>query len=314
MTDTATNRIIYIAGYGRSGSTLLDIALGEHRSVFGAGEVSALTRHVWAQDEYCACGSKVRSCPLWSRIVGSWRRGRTAAISAFASRQDSLESIISWRRLFGNEDRPDRLVNRALFEEISKAADRPMIVDSSKLPGRGFSLASTSGIELFVVHMVRDPRAVIWSMMKPINRQLEAGVQRDLTPKPLLRTALRWMVVNLSAEILRMRVPRDHSIRVRYEDFVADPRGTLSRILELAGENADQLPDGLVAPLHPAHQVAGSRHRMQKELLIRADHAWRSAMPVAKQRIAAFLCAPLLWRYGYSWRRSAPASLEQVLA
>ncbi len=133
-------------------------------------------------------------------------------------------------------------------------------------------------------------------------------------PKPLLRTAIRWMVVNLAAEVLRKRVPRERSIRVRYEDFVADPRRSLACVLELVGEDADQLPDGVVAPLHPGHQVAGSRHRMQKELSMRADHSWRTAMPPAKQRLAAILCAPLLWRYGYRWRTEAAAPLEQVLA
>ena len=33
-------KIIYVAGYGRSGSTLLDMMLASHPAVFGAGEMS----------------------------------------------------------------------------------------------------------------------------------------------------------------------------------------------------------------------------------------------------------------------------------
>src|SRR3546814_9958562 len=64
-----------VAGYGRSGTTLLDIALGEHPAIMGAGEVTTLARHVWDRGEYCACGARVRDCPQWNAIVTRWTQG-----------------------------------------------------------------------------------------------------------------------------------------------------------------------------------------------------------------------------------------------
>ena len=68
-------RVVYIAGYGRSGTTILDIALGQHSVVMGAGEITALTRHVWQENEYCACGARfvtasfgVQSCNNGSKV------------------------------------------------------------------------------------------------------------------------------------------------------------------------------------------------------------------------------------------------------
>jgi hypothetical protein len=206
------------------------------------------------------------------------------------------------------------LLTRELFEEISRVSERRVIVDSNKIPGRGYVLAGTSGFEFYVVHLVRDPRAVTFSMMKSIKRKVEAGVQKELKPKPLLHTAVRWLMVNLATEVLAARLGRKRSIRVRYEDFVTDPSATIARVLALVGEEAGELPDGVSTPLLPHHQVSGSRHRMQKQLFIETDEAWRSSMSPAKKLLVALLCAPLLWRYGYSWRVARAASLKEVLA
>lgn len=306
MPEAPPIKLIYIAGYGRSGSTLLDIALGQHPNVLGAGEISPLTRHVWENDEYCACSKRVRSCPFWSSVMSEW----APDLPAYLGEQKGSESILGGRRTSG--DFATR--TRTLLGILESCSGKAIVVDSSKLPGRGFALASTPGIELYVVHLVRDPRAVVWSMMKPMKRQVEAGVQKELRPKPLLYTALRWLIVNFATDALTAKLGRDRSIRVRYEDFVAAPSETLRQILHLVGEQSDGLPDGISAPFRPQHQVAGSRHRMQKELSIRIDERWRSDMPSVRQWAVALLCAPLLRRYGYGWRPRETAQLREALA
>lgn len=314
MTQFGPLKLIYIAGYGRSGSTLLDIGLGEHPDVFGAGEIGEFTRRVWAMNEYCACGSRVRSCPLWSKVFSSWTADRENALAEYLPEQTAREKIISWRRLFRIDRERFGLRTRQLLLQISLASGRPITVDSNKVPGRGFVLASTAGVELYVVHLVRDPRAVVFSMMKTIKRQVKAGVQKDLRPKPLLHTALRWVIVNLAAEALVARVGRKRSIRVRYEEFVANPHATLRRVLGLVGKEPEQRLDDQSAPLRPHHQVSGSRHRMQKQLLIRSDETWRWSMSPLRQLTVAAICAPLLWRYGYAWRAHSSTRLQGVRA
>jgi hypothetical protein len=313
MTSAMPLKVIFIAGYGRSGSTLLDIALGQHPAVFGAGEMTGLTRRVWAANEFCACGKRVRSCPFWAQVVASWSENRAEPISKYLIEQSGTESILSWKRLIRARRRRLAFLTRELFEQVSEAAAGSILVDSSKLPGRGFALKAAPGIELYLVHLVRDPRAVIWSKMKRIKRKVEAGVQRELRPRPLLYTALRWIVINIASEMLAARIGRRRTVRVRYEDFVADPKSTLARVLALVGERVENMPDGISARLRPHHQVSGSRHRMQKELLISMDEQWRSSMPTLKQRVVAIVCAPLLWRYGYGWRSGATAALQEAL-
>jgi len=296
-------KLIYVAGYGRSGTTLLDIALGEHPMIMGAGEVTTLARHVWEKGEYCACGARVRECPQWQAIVARWTQGEHRDFLARYRRvQERTEALLAPARLLrlpGWRDHGRQTVK--LLRGMALASGRAVLVDSSKLPGRAFALAAMPGIDLHVVHVVRDGRGVAWSLMKGHRRSVEKGVQRDLRPKPLLYTALRWAMVNIAAELLCRRVGAERSIRVRYEDFVDDPRRTIGRIVALVGE-APHLPATDLAPFTPQHQVAGSRHRMQKALTIRGDDKWKREMPGWKQRLFTLFCAPLLRRYGYALR------------
>ncbi|WP_338240833.1 sulfotransferase family protein [Aurantiacibacter hainanensis] len=297
-------KVIYIAGYGRSGTTLLDIALGQQPGVFGAGEITALARHVWKEREFCACREKADECGFWGRVVNSWLEGRkSGAMDAYGKRLARSEWLFDPRRLLwrfgaGREARAYREETAALFREIAEASGDTVIVDSSKLPGRASALMSVPGIELYVVHVVRDGRGVAWSMMKPYKRAVDAGLQKEVKPKPLWQAAVRWFTVNIGAEIVRLRLPRERSMRVRYEDFVADPGGKVKSILDFAGEEYVQPPYGADL-IKPQHQIAGNRSRMQNEIRLRRDIGWTSQMPRSDQTVFSALAAPLLAKYGY---------------
>ena len=68
--------LILIASAGHSGSTLLDLLIGNHPSVASAGEMNRLTLH--APDRVCACGETVTRCWYWNqvRVDISKRRNR----------------------------------------------------------------------------------------------------------------------------------------------------------------------------------------------------------------------------------------------
>ncbi|MET1756696.1 sulfotransferase [Novosphingobium sp. RD2P27] len=303
--ENAPVKVIYIAGYGRSGTTLLDIALAQAPDVMGAGELTTLARHVWTNREFCACGTAVPECDVWHRIVEGWGPSRTnSSLLEYRRRQLWREALLGPGRFL---DRLRRSASSSfaretlqLFQQVAEVTGKPIIVDSSKLPGRGFVLADIPGIELYVLHVVRDARGVVWSLRKPYKRDLANGVQRDLHPKPLLYAALRWASVNLAAERLCRRVGADRSLRVRYEDFVAAPEETVARVLSLVrGAPVEQPVLPASGALKPSHQMAGSRHRMQSSIRVREDGSWEQAMPTEQQRRVARLCDSLMRRYGY---------------
>ena len=63
--------VLYIAGNGHSGSTLLDIIIGSSPDIFSAGELTFITRDS-IFEEYCSCGCLIKECPVWSKIVRIW--------------------------------------------------------------------------------------------------------------------------------------------------------------------------------------------------------------------------------------------------
>ncbi|MCF8227260.1 MAG: hypothetical protein K9J30_15395 [Bacteroidales bacterium] len=65
------SKIIYIAGFGHSGSTILDMSLGTLPGVIGLGELKTLMddqsrdRHFTS---VCSCGKKATECPVWKGV------------------------------------------------------------------------------------------------------------------------------------------------------------------------------------------------------------------------------------------------------
>ena len=174
MTASQPVRIIYIAGYGHSGTTILDIALGQHTAVVGAGEITELTRHVWQGNEYCACGAPIQACAFWNPALKKWFEGsEDTFLPEYFKLQQKFEGLFGLAKIIcgigHGKDLDLYLLHTArLFETIRAYSNKQIIVDSSKLPGRAMALAFASGIDLRVIHVVRDGRGVRMVSLKKI--------------------------------------------------------------------------------------------------------------------------------------------------
>jgi hypothetical protein len=94
---------------------------------------------------------------------------------------------------------------------------------------------------------------------------------------------------------------------LRYEDFIADPAGTIGRLLELCGAGGAANPvQGRIIELHPNHTVTGNPDRFLSgpTELRAADDRWMSSLSRRARLAATVLSWPLLRRYGYSYRRN----------
>jgi Sulfotransferase family len=301
-------QVVYITGFGRSGSTVLNITLGQHEDVIATGELGNLSRRVWHNDEYCSCGERVRACAFWSAVVGAMAERGDAPLErlrALQSRHESLAfmaaTVQGWpvrARLF----QEFRELTLQSLEAIRSVSGRSIVVDSSKLPTRAFALSLIPEIDLRVIHLVRDGRGVAWSLRKPYAKDERAGFERALAPRPVLRTALRWATMNLAAERVCRRLGDGRWLRVRYEDFVADPRGALRAIGETISVDLTEVGERLVAgaPFEPGHQVAGNQLRMSRTIRLQFDQEWTTKMPGRQKALFQSVCGPLQRRYGYA--------------
>jgi len=174
------------------------------------------------------------------------------------------------------------------------------ITDSSKTASRftsgPFNLQSAYGSDLHLLHIVRDPRAVCWSLVKKARRKRSGSNDALLSAK----TALGWCYANAASELFRRRFPEQYT-RVLYEDLAADPHvvvpAVLDRILPSAKWSSDAI--GLE---DNRHQLHGNRMRWKPLKVddIRVDNEWKSAMPTRLCRLVGSISWPLRVRYGYS--------------
>ena len=90
-------------------------------------------------------------------------------------------------------------------------------------------------------------------------------------------------------------------LRLRYEDLMADPLGSVEALCRFGGVTARHPalgPDHVV--LEPSHTVSGNPSRFAVgRVELRRDDAWRGAQPRVDRWVVDALTAPLARRYGY---------------
>lgn len=152
-----------------------------------------------------------------------------------------------------------------------------------------------------LLHVVRDPRAVAHSWSKRVARPeaTAASSEQEMARYTAGRAAVQWMTQNASMDALsRLGLP---TLRVRYEDFVADPESEFGRIAEFAGHDGPSLALGeRGVRLSVGHAISGNPMRFRGGPVgVRADHRWREDLPSWRRRLVAAVTAPLRGRYGY---------------
>ena len=162
-------KIIYIAGLGHSGSTILDLALGTNSSIVGLGEIYTILdkkRRDYHLGSLCSCGETGRDCSFWKEIPGIL---------------DDPGTI---------EKRYDILLNH--FQNTF--GDDKALVDSSK-NSYSYIRYLNENYDLKVIFLTRDIRSWIYSRFL-------------LTGKPLLYLTMRWYLENrkLIHQLRRMQI------------------------------------------------------------------------------------------------------------
>jgi sulfotransferase family protein len=241
-------RVIYIAGASHSGSTLLDMMLNAHPEIISVGELLKLNRVKRSKSgkpkfARCSCGAAgLLRCEFWSRV----------------NERTLLSHGTSLADLDLNDCRhpaegPD--ANSILFRAISEVSGKEFVVDSSKMPRRLKHLMGFDELNVYAIHLVRDPRGQIASV---------------IAKNGLMKSILYHEVVHAQTRSALKSVP--HSI-ARYEDLVSTPEKTLGQILEPLGLRFD--PRQLQWAEQVKHSFAGNHVRKQSKSELVLDEGWK---------------------------------------
>ena len=296
--------VLYILGRGRGGSTILGNVLGELDGFFSAGEVRTLWDPVVIAGGRCGCGRTAASCEIWSRVIEGADAHEAARLQRQVVREQNL--LKNFLRV-GRENAPDvgafAQVMGGVYAGLAATTGAHVIVDSSKRPSYGAFLRSVPGISVRYVHLVRDPRASAHSWKQRRHESATPGA--EVTRRNAFDSTLRWDLLNVEAEILRGSLESEDFTRLRYEDFVLAPLETTVGLAAFAGQAVEPTPfeskDSLRMGVN--HAIAGNPSRYQTGIVqIRDSGAWIKAQSRSDRWISTATAAPLLRRYGYSFR------------
>lgn len=305
-------KVLYIAGAGRSGTTILGNTLGQIDGFFSAGELCYLWDRGPVSNGLCSCGAKFAECEVWATVLGE--------VFGDASRLDAHEMSRIQRTSTRPRHLPLMSVRRGkrllmsrwegmyrdnlekLYRAIQRSTGDKVIVDCSKLPLYGYILETMPMIDLYVVHLVRDPRAVAYSWLRKKSTRPIVGGLAHMPQRHPVESSLEWDICNVAVEAFWKRFPNRYMV-LRYEDFIEEPRESVRRILDLVQEDVTPLPfisqRGIEFGVN--HNIGGNPNRFKTGTVeLRPDREWITKIRSRDRRMVTSLSIPLLNRYGYT--------------
>ncbi len=188
-------KVIYIAGLGHSGSTILDMSLGTLSGVVGLGELKTILDDHSRDIHYksiCSCGKKASDCLIWKEVP--------QLLEGKSDDREKIDAIIKLLQV--------------------KFDDNCILTDSSK-NSYAYLQYLNKKYDLRVIYLTRDVRS--WSY----SRHLSTG-------KPVIYYILRWVLENKKIRI-RLRKMGIKAMNVGYEELALFPEHILKMIAAYSG-------------------------------------------------------------------------------
>lgn len=293
MKSTAEPTIVYVCAAARSGSTLLDMFLGGHPEATSLGELNFLGKAI-ALKQQCTCGHLVPECPEWHAVFerlndaydidlleSPYQLRLWDALAAHViDREHQTKAYrmgVKFRKGWFDlkESLPGALSSLVpalsahqvsienklrLYELISTAWGKRVLIDSSKNQREAISLYRANPAHVRIVYLHRDGRGVFLS-------QMSNGRARE-------KSLDGWLAYNnWVARHFERKLPAGACFSLAYEDFATDPRGVGQSLCDFIGLDFDDRM--LDLGQGERHMVNGNETRFAPKKGIALDERWR---------------------------------------
>jgi hypothetical protein len=307
MVDSMRLRVVYLAGSGHTGSTLMALFMDAHPRIVSVGETSFKPKLQRQQriDVSCSCGTPAVDCPFWQRVFQEvsdagydfnaleWSndfryQNRLAhkLLSRYSARpglrllQQATAAVLP-----SHSRRMDRVreVNVEFVRTVLRIASADVFFDTSKRGMRLHQLLATPQFDVKVVQLVRDVRGYASSAKK--------------RGESVADSARAWRRQLEALGHITRELPADRLMVLRYEDVCRDPRTWLKRTYEFCGVEPLDPPDCV---LSRDHHVLGNNMRRNDTIRIRFDESWRDLLSSEEKAAALAEAGAFHERFGYA--------------
>jgi hypothetical protein len=209
--------------------------------------------------------------PLHRGPILEWARDSVLALSP------------TWRTRFPRIQE----LNRVLIESICKLTGKKVIVDSSKVGLRLKFLLRNPALEVKVIRLIRDGRAVAMTYTDPARfadssdpcfRGGGMGGERESERLTLARAAREWKRSNEEAEAILENLDQSRWIEARYENLCTETDATLEKLFKFIGVNPDYRFAGF---RNIGHHIIGNGMRLDSTDKIKLDDRWREVLSMS---------------------------------
>jgi hypothetical protein len=289
---------IFITGASRSGTTLLSFVLRNHSAVFGLRELQYFGQ-AWDPADARRRFTTAESIEAAADMLACQERGVVARITRPEHRLKAAAFVAA----LGSAAAEPAKLFAAVTHHLAASAGKSIACEQT--PRNIFYAREL--LEVYpsarVVHIVRDPRAVMASQKK---RWRQRRILAQTSRPPGYESLRVWVnyhpytIARLWSRATAAALALEGHPRVtlvRFEDLVRDPEGTVRHLCERLGIGYE--PGMLdVGQVNSSHQVAvgGARRGLNSDAIDR----WQVVLSAAETAITERMCAPWLRRFGYA--------------
>lgn len=303
-------RLIYIAGLSRSGSTIIAHYLSNSADLVDIGEFRRISLFVNEVDGRvrnpsvnggCSCGELVADCHFWQSIEKS--SGVSLSNNMFDSGSGAVGRIFFQISAVAFGARVTRFAARVIpsfriqlesaqncwkvFDAILSETGAQAVLDGSKQIHHMLSLYVARPDEIALIALSRNMRAVIFSLLKRLNKpSLSSGPQSlsvaesNRCEASLIKAkAYDWLKMTIQQIISAMRFSPQRREFLQYEEFCQNPEKVTQSCMSKFSLQALKLNNTDI------HSIGGSPSKHVSEFeKVTLDESWKSAWGPMKEK------------------------------
>ncbi len=275
---------IFVVGSGRSGTTMLQLMLNAHPKIAMQGELHFFEDVLALKDEWATLSDDEDLANFFRKIP------ELHSLKYLPQLEKYLE-LTHQRMKEGGRSYED--FHRYMMEVYAQQKGATRLGEKTPSNVRYMEQLLAMYPNACIIHIIRDPRAVVASMIKV-----------PFTGNDVLSNVIKW---KLDIEYSQ-RMKTEHAsnyIEVRYEDLVSDPTLTLKNICEFIGEPYSEDMLGFYMTASSYTNTESWKEGTTKAVHEASVDKWRSELAPSQVYIIEKIAGRLLGKVGYP-RAHAP--------